>query len=242
MLGGPPRAVNRDPVSHTPARGQDIQVTPRPRRRTTPNRHNPPPRTDRATGRVCRGGVVGVALGIGRPPPITRDASFDEHRGHQDHLPDRRNRPRRQPCRRGGPPPGPPGPGPGARVERHDFPRFPGRREDPRRSRGCRGPPRRRRGSRLGDQLRGQGRRLGAARGIPPTQRRGPEGSCSMPRSRPTSSGSSTSAAWASTKGATTSGPMRPCRPRPTRSTATRAPRTRPRLSPCPTSRNAACP
>ena len=87
----------------------------------------------------------------------------------------------------------------------------------------------RRRRGRLGLQLRGQGRRLGHARGVPPAQRRCPPAPARRRRATPGSSGSSMSARSASTRAATTTGPTRPSRPRPTRSTPTPAPRPRPR-------------
>ena len=86
-----------------------------------------------------------------------------------------------------------------------------------------------RRRGRLGLQLRGQGRRLGHAGGVPPAQRRGAPPAARRRRPTPGSSGSSTSARSASTKDATITGPTRPCPPPPIRSTPIRGRRPRPR-------------
>ncbi len=69
-------------------------------------------------------------------------------------------------------------------------------------------------GSRLGVQLRRQGRRLGHSGGIPPTQRRGPPPAARCRLRCRARSASSTSARWASTRAATITGPTRPYRRR----------------------------
>ena len=77
--------------------------------------------------------------------------------------------------------PRPPRPGPGPGHQRHPLARPVGRREGRRRPGRRRGAAAGRRRGRLGLQLRGQGRRLGHARGVPPAQRRGPPPACSTP-------------------------------------------------------------
>ena len=104
-----------------------------------------------------------------------------------------------------------------------------GRREGPRRPGRCRVAAAGRRGGRLGFQLRGQGGRLGHARGIPQAQRRCPAAAPGCGHRGAGGAASFTSARWVCTRDAIITGPTRLSRPPPARLTPTRAPRPRPR-------------